>query len=100
MHRNYFQHSAGIAEPGRQPTIDFLVPLFSGQGVSVSHLRTFASKGVGILHYKFDTRGGLEAGGSSLAIVDLFKFEGTCIVEHWDALQQITGDEVNPNAFF
>jgi predicted SnoaL-like aldol condensation-catalyzing enzyme len=52
------------------------------------------------LHYKLDVRGGLEAGGSSLAIVDLFRFEGTCIVEHWDALQQITGDEVNPNAFF
>ncbi|KAF6759396.1 hypothetical protein DFP72DRAFT_885074 [Ephemerocybe angulata] len=96
----YFQHSAGIPRSGRQPTLDFLIPLFTAPGVSVYHLRVFASKGYGFLHYQLDLRGGREAGGTSLAVIDIFKFQGTCIVEHWDALQQITGTEVNPNAYF
>jgi predicted SnoaL-like aldol condensation-catalyzing enzyme len=32
--------------------------------------------------------------------MDLYRFQGTCIVEHWDVSQTITGNETNPIAFF
>jgi predicted SnoaL-like aldol condensation-catalyzing enzyme len=36
----------------------------------------------------------------TFSAVDYFRFRGTCVVEHWDILQQITGDETNPMAYF
>jgi predicted SnoaL-like aldol condensation-catalyzing enzyme len=33
-------------------------------------------------------------------IVDVLRFEGTCIVEHWDLAGMKTGNETNPLALF
>ncbi|KAF5332148.1 hypothetical protein D9611_008127 [Ephemerocybe angulata] len=97
----YIQHSPAVAQSGRQVALDFLIPSLADPGFSTSNLKAFAGEGYGILHYKMNLFGGLGAtGGISLAVADIFRFQGTCIVEHWDVLQQIQGNEANPIAFF
>ncbi|KAI8225589.1 hypothetical protein K4K54_004428 [Colletotrichum sp. SAR 10_86] len=34
------------------------------------------------------------------AIVDIFRLDGTCIIEHWDVQQIMTPSTVNPIAYF
>lgn len=38
--------------------------------------------------------------GGELALIDLFRMEGTCIVEHWDISQLKPADATNPIAMF
>jgi len=55
----------------------------------------FAGEGFGVLHYRMTVPGMVD-----LAIMDRFRFEGDCIVEHWDTSSTITGREPNPIAYF
>ncbi|KAJ3524568.1 hypothetical protein NMY22_g10942 [Coprinellus aureogranulatus] len=73
---------------------NILVPAMKDPSLSISHERWFAGQGYGLLHYR------MELGGSASTVMDRFKFVGTCIVEHWDSVQDITGKETNPIAFF
>ena len=34
------------------------------------------------------------------ALVDIYTFEGTCIVKHWDVLTQLPANATNPLALF
>jgi predicted SnoaL-like aldol condensation-catalyzing enzyme len=36
-------------------------------------------------------------GQRGLAIVDIFRLEDGKLVEHWDVMQEIPGDSLNPN---
>ncbi|KAF6759382.1 hypothetical protein DFP72DRAFT_884996 [Ephemerocybe angulata] len=97
----YIQHSSFFSRSGREHSIEVLIPFYTDPGLSWSNLRTFASgDGNGVFHYKLNTNGGREKGGETYAVIDIFRFKGTCIVEHWDAVQQIFGNETNPIAFF
>ncbi|TFK21227.1 hypothetical protein FA15DRAFT_717854 [Coprinopsis marcescibilis] len=89
----YIQHNPN-AELGRNWTITFLQALFSDPAASTTNLRVFTGQGYGLAHYK------LKLTGRTLAVMDVWRFEGTCVVEHWDVIQGITGNEPNPIAFF
>ena len=91
--RQYINHNP-LAQSGRQAAIDILVPFFQTPGFAIEPHQVFGGQGYGTLHYK------LSFSGINLAIMDLFRFQGTCIVEHWDVSQTITGNETNPIAFF
>lgn len=39
-------------------------------------------------------------GGEPAAVVDVVRFEGTCIMEHWDVIQERPGNATNSNALF
>jgi predicted SnoaL-like aldol condensation-catalyzing enzyme len=39
-------------------------------------------------------------GDPGLAVVDIFRLEGEEIVEHWDVLQEVPANPVNPNGMF
>jgi predicted SnoaL-like aldol condensation-catalyzing enzyme len=90
----YKQHNP-FGEQGREFAIEFLKNGFAG-GIKTSHLTIFSGQGYGIMHYKAQ----FLSDNVTMAVVDYFKFKGTCIVEHWDVLQEITGTEPNPIAFF
>ncbi|KAJ7775466.1 hypothetical protein B0H16DRAFT_1879854 [Mycena metata] len=34
------------------------------------------------------------------SVVDIYRFEGACIVEHWDTMQQVPTDAINPHPLF
>lgn len=93
--RQYIQHNP-FAPQGREFAIEFLSTSMA-QGIEASHITAFAGQGYGILHYEMRQ---LPPRNATFAVVDYFRFEGTCIVEHWDVLQVVTGNEPNPIAFF
>ncbi|TFK21217.1 hypothetical protein FA15DRAFT_717800, partial [Coprinopsis marcescibilis] len=88
----YIQHNA-IAEQGRAFAIPFLEALFAPPTVS-SYITVFSGQGYVFAHHK------LALANATYAVMDYFRFQGTCLVEHWDVLQEITGDEPNPLAYF
>lgn len=93
-HREYKQHNP-FAEQGR----DFAVQVLSkglAEGNTLRNLTFFSGQGYGMMHYRVD----VPLTGKAFAIADHFKFRGNCIVEHWDVLQEITGNEPNPIAYF
>ncbi|TFK16847.1 hypothetical protein FA15DRAFT_739274 [Coprinopsis marcescibilis] len=89
----YIQHNP-FAEQGREFAIDFLSESFADPTVTTTNITVFGGQGYGAMHFKLTTP------NTTFAVVDYLRFKGTCIVEHWDVLQVITGNEPNPIAFF
>jgi predicted SnoaL-like aldol condensation-catalyzing enzyme len=89
----YVNHSPN-ATSGRENALSILVPTLSNRSLSISRTTWFSGQGYGVLHYMM----GLN--GTSNAVMDKFRLQGTCVVEHWDAMQAIFGNETNPIAFF
>jgi predicted SnoaL-like aldol condensation-catalyzing enzyme len=90
----YKQHNP-FAEQGRDFAIQVLSNGFA-EGNMPGNLTVFGGQGYGMMHYRVD----VPLTGKAFAIADYFKFRGGCIVEHWDVLQEITGNEPNPIAYF
>ncbi|TFK21459.1 hypothetical protein FA15DRAFT_672586 [Coprinopsis marcescibilis] len=95
LYRQYIRHNPN-AEQGRHTAIPALKALWGNPLMTTSNRSWFAGQNYGMLHFKFI----IGATNTSMAVVDKFRFEGTCIVEHWDVMQAITGNEPNPIAFF
>ncbi|QDS69154.1 hypothetical protein FKW77_010498 [Venturia effusa] len=94
----YIQHNP-MALSGRQTAIDILATFIPLSNFTI--LRTAVQNGIGFVHYKSVTGGGGPTGGEvTSSIVDILRFEGTCIVEHWDVMGVRTGNETNPLAWF
>ncbi|TFK21439.1 hypothetical protein FA15DRAFT_688754 [Coprinopsis marcescibilis] len=91
----YIRHNPN-AEQGRHTAIPALKALWGNPQMTTSNRSWFAGEGYGMLHFKFR----IGAANTNMAVVDKFRFQGTCIVEHWDVMQVITGNEPNPIAFF
>ncbi|RXW24389.1 hypothetical protein EST38_g1497 [Candolleomyces aberdarensis] len=92
--RQYIQHNPN-ALSGRENALNFLVPAWKDPAWSLYVLRQFVDKGHGITTSRASVNGTVIS-----AVMDIFRFEGTCIVEHWDVVQAVTGNETNPIAFF
>ncbi|KAF6749134.1 hypothetical protein DFP72DRAFT_914719 [Ephemerocybe angulata] len=90
----YIQHNPFSAQ-GREVAIEFLAASMAA-GVKTSNLTIFGGQGYGSLHYKMV----ILTTNETYSVLDYFRFKGTCIVEHWDVLQTITGNETNPIAYF
>ena len=92
---DYVQHNPGILD-GREAAIVALEPMFSrpDSRFDVKHILVDGDFAAVHLHGK--SAGG-EAGG---AVVDLFRLENGLIVEHWDVLQPIPANPINPHPMF
>ncbi|KAF5320145.1 hypothetical protein D9611_010290 [Ephemerocybe angulata] len=88
----YIQHNP-FAQSGREFALNFLTEA-RAQGWRSDKLTFFAGQGYGFTHIRAFWR------NTTSSVMDYFRFEGTCIVEHWDVVQVITGNETNPIAFF
>lgn len=93
---NYIQHNP-MALSGRQVAIDGLVNFIPMANFTI--LRTAVQNNVGFVHYKSVSKGMDGKGEMTSVIVDVLRFEGTCIVEHWDLMGVKTGNETNPLAY-
>jgi predicted SnoaL-like aldol condensation-catalyzing enzyme len=92
----YIQHSS-LAEPGVQALKDWLDARRADSADSVQTIhRSFADGDHVIVHVHVARW----KGDLGLAVVDIFRLEDGMIAEHWDVLQEIPTDPVNPNPMF
>jgi predicted SnoaL-like aldol condensation-catalyzing enzyme len=92
----YIQHNP-MAETGRDAAIAFLEPFFvANPGVSYSIKRIIADGNLVAVH----AHGKMSAEDRGFAVVDIVRVEGCKVVEHWDVIQEIQENPVNPNSMF
>ena len=58
-------------------------------------LRQSFDNNIGFAHVRVD-----EPGEEPIALADIYRMEGTCIVEHWDVTQARPANATNPIAMF
>ncbi|KAJ0164335.1 hypothetical protein CTA2_1229 [Colletotrichum tanaceti] len=92
---DYIQHNPN-ALSGRQNALEALAPFISPTSVNNTIIHTAMVNNTAYIHYRMD----LAAGGEPFAVVDIFRFEGTCIMQHWDVAQQRPANATNPIAMF
>ncbi|KAJ7055475.1 hypothetical protein C8F01DRAFT_1319218 [Mycena amicta] len=91
---DYIQHNPFILD-GIPPSLDFLYPLFSNTSVTLQIIHRAFEAPYGWMHYRVD--GFLE---EPTAIVDVFRFNGTCVQEHWDVIEERPANATNPHPLF
>ena len=93
---HYIQHSS-LAEPGLEPLKVFLarVRKDSPDARQTIH-RAFVDGEHVIVHVHVERW----PGDPGLAVVDIFRCENGEIVEHWDVVQEVPTNPVNPNGMF
>lgn len=99
---NYIQHNAGILS-GRQNAIQALEPLFASSANTFDVRRITVGQDdsnntMVIIHLEASNTSGNQT--SKTDVVDMYRVIGTCIVEHWDVLQQESSTAINPLAYF
>ncbi|KAK5992025.1 hypothetical protein PT974_05421 [Cladobotryum mycophilum] len=84
---DYIQHNPTVGQ-GRDAAIAKLAPSASSRNTTVVHSGLVGDIGF-VHHYEF---------GSSplIKIIDIYRLNGSCIVEHWDAIATLTTEEINP----
>jgi predicted SnoaL-like aldol condensation-catalyzing enzyme len=92
----YIQHSM-LAEPTVQALKDFLdrVKIESPDAVQTIH-RTFVDEDHIAVHLHVERW----AGDPGLAVVDMFRLAGGMIVEHWEVIQDVPENPINPKGMF
>ncbi|MEY9872422.1 putative SnoaL-like aldol condensation-catalyzing enzyme [Streptacidiphilus sp. MAP12-33] len=93
---HYRQHNPRIADgvEGLREFVDTLRQDFPRLRAEVK--RIFAEGDHVVAHVE----GVRVPGGPATAIVDIFRFEGDRIVEHWDVMQAVPGESRNANGMF
>ncbi|KAJ7131928.1 hypothetical protein C8R46DRAFT_1235706 [Mycena filopes] len=74
------------------PIVDALLTN-SSHGIEVLHQAFVAP--FGWVHWRLD---GVYS--TPAAVVELYRFDGGCVVEHWDVTQQVPTDAINPHPLF
>lgn len=93
---DYIQHNPN-ALSGRQNTLDVLAPFLSPSTVNNTILNKGLDNNIAFIHYRMDLA---IPGQQPTAVVDVFRFDGTCIMEHWDVAQQRPVNATNPLAMW
>ncbi len=93
---DYIQHSS-LAKPGVQALKDWLDArrLDSPDSKQTLH-RSFADGDHVIVHVQVSRW----PGDHGFAVVDIFRLEAGLVKEHWDVLQEMSTDPINPNSMF
>jgi predicted SnoaL-like aldol condensation-catalyzing enzyme len=58
-------------------------------------LRSIFNGDTGFVHVRLD-----EENAPPVALADIYRMDGTCIVEHWDVVQSLPENSTNPKAMF
>ncbi|KAM0802352.1 hypothetical protein BDR22DRAFT_796155, partial [Usnea florida] len=86
---DYINHSP-YAPQGRAAAIEFLTYLIPSVNRTIAH-ETFEN-GIGFVH--------LNVEGGKEAVADVFRLNGTCVMEHWDVDEPRPVNATNPIALF
>ncbi|KAE8378077.1 hypothetical protein BDV26DRAFT_262228 [Aspergillus bertholletiae] len=90
---DYIQHNPNILD-GREAALAYLAPRYAAQGLVFEIHHAFVGGDYGLVHLRARAPGRNET-----AVMDMYRFEGLQIVEHWDVLQAVTVG-INPHPFF
>lgn len=93
--KDYIQHNPGILD-GRDAAIAALAPMFARPGSRYDVKRILVDGDMAMIH--LHGRGGPDGLGG--AVADIYRLKDGKIVEHWDVLQPIKADTVNPHPYF
>lgn len=89
---DYIQHHQNV-EPGREALKGFLDWARSQPGEAVQTLhRAFVDGDHVTLHYHVIRH----EGDPGFAVIDIFRVEDGMIAEHWDVMQDVNPDRLNP----
>jgi predicted SnoaL-like aldol condensation-catalyzing enzyme len=103
VQESYIQHNPYFLS-GRAAAIAGLEKAVPGMLNKVA--RVSLSDDTGVVFYKSVAAGGAAGGKAAAgkeayrAIVDVFRLEGACVMEHWDVIQPRPADAKNPLALF
>jgi predicted SnoaL-like aldol condensation-catalyzing enzyme len=91
----YVQHNPGITD-GRDAAIKALTPMFADPYSKFEVKRIIVEGNLAMIHLhgkgKKDTLGGV--------VADIYRLEKGVIVEHWDVIQPIKANTINPHPYF
>ena len=92
---NYIQHNPNIPD-GRDAAIEFLEPKFSNPSAIFDVKRILVDGDLAMVHL----HGRMSVNVLGGAVADIFRLENGKIVEHWDVLQPIPENSINPHPMF
>ena len=92
---DYIQHNPGILD-GREAAIAMLEPKVSAPGASFDVKRILVDGDMAMIHL----RGRPSPDNPGGAVADIYRLKDGKIVEHWDVLQPIQTQTVNPHPYF
>lgn len=90
---DYIQHNPYVLS-GRQSFLDAFGSVGGGNS-TFEIVHTALQNNIAWVHYK-----NIASGSPLTAVVDIFRFNGSCIMEHWDVIQSLPADAINPLALF
>ncbi|KRB52671.1 hypothetical protein ASE02_11860 [Phenylobacterium sp. Root700] len=95
--QKYIQHSATVPDgfDGLMRLVAEFDSQFPAYGVSVKRMIAEGDFVVAHCHYSYGLPDDL-----GKAIVEIFRFEGDQMVEHWDVIQDIPRERANQNSMF
>jgi predicted SnoaL-like aldol condensation-catalyzing enzyme len=96
IHPDYIQHSM-LAEPGAQALKDWLDARAEDSPDAVQTIHRAFVDGDHVIVHVHVVRW---RGDTGLAAVDIFRMENGMIAEHWDVVQEIPAEPINPNGMF
>lgn len=94
MPEDYIQHNPFVLS-GRDTAIQGL-SFFSPETVNFTVARHGVDGGIAFAHVRMQIVGSSDPS----AVVDLFRFNGSCMQEHWDVIQQEPKNATNPLAMW
>lgn len=92
---DYIQHNPGIQD-GREAAIAALEPKFSATGASFEVKRILVDGDMAMIH--LHGRSSPDNPGGTVA--DIYRLKDGMVVEHWDVLQKVETQTVNPHPYF
>lgn len=92
---DYIQHNPNIPD-GRDAAIEFLEPKFSNPSAIFDVKRILVDGDLAMVHL----HGRMSVNVLGGAVADIFRLENGKIVEHWDVLQPIPENSINPHPMF
>jgi predicted SnoaL-like aldol condensation-catalyzing enzyme len=93
---DYVQHSS-LAPPGRDALKSFLDMLRVRSPDATSDIkRAFVDGDHVVVHVHVKRH----PGDPGLAVVDIFRVDDRCILEHWDVLMEVPANPLNTNSMF
>lgn len=93
--QDYIQHNPTIID-GREAAIEMLTPKFSNPNANFSVKKIMVDGDLAVVHL----HGKISTDNNGGAVADFYRLKDGKIVEHWDVVQPVPTESVNPHPMF